>query len=315
MQPRSFIATLILSLAGLTHPVVTDARPTVGTLLSTEPVELPAYGEVADLHLYATPAEYERAVNDRAFCLHKLWYRSDGLRVAAYLYAPCETAGLKLPAIVFDHGGFAGGDPAATLLPAFHRFAEAGFVVLAPLYRGNAGAEGRDEMGGADLDDVMTIPAVATELGFVDIHNLFLAGESRGGMMAYQAIREGFPANAAAVYGAFTSLGDLIASKPDRYEPILHVVWPDYDADSKAILHRRSALEWSKQLDIPLLIMHGGADESVDPMQSLRLAMALQESGSTYSLLIYAGDNHVLTRHHIQRDQNEIDWFKAHLAK
>jgi len=288
------------------------AQPPQQVLPSRESVNLPAYGEVPELHLYATPAEYEAAVDDASLCLSKLWYRSDGLRVAAYLYAPCETTDDKLPAVVFLHGGFAGGDPAATLLPAFHRFGEAGFAVLAPLYRGNAGGEGRDEMGGADLDDVMAIPDLAATLGFIDTKNLFLVGESRGGMMVYQAIREGFPARAAAVYGAFTSLGELIDSHPDQYTPILHVVWPDYDANRDVILHRRSALDWPEALDVPLLVMHGGSDQSVSPLQSLQLATALQKLGAEYSLMIFADDNHVLTRHRAQRDQNLIDWFEAH---
>lgn len=281
-------------------------------LIARQVIDLPAYSEVSELPLYATPDEYRQAESDAAFCFQKLWYKSDGLRVAAYLYAPCTATDAKLPAIVFNHGGFAGGDPAATLLPAFHRFGKAGFAVLAPLYRGNAGGDGRDEMGGADLDDVMAMPRLASELGFIDTHNLFLAGESRGGMMTYQAIREGFPANAAVVYGAFTTLSGLIAEKPEQYRPILHVVWPDFDEHRDAILRRRSALDWPQTLEIPILMMHGGADESVSPLETLQLATELQKLGAEYGLRIYGGDNHVLTRHRIERDRTIVGWFDAH---
>ena len=78
----------------------------------------------------------------------------------------------------------------------------AGFSVLAPMYRGSEGAEGQDEMGGADLQcTLMRVVALADELPSVDAQDLYLLGESRGGMMVLQAIRDGFPARAAAIYG------------------------------------------------------------------------------------------------------------------
>lgn len=311
---RKLTLPLVLLLLVAAAPCLSATAPSASgnILIERQAVDLPAYDEASELPLYATPDEYRQAKNDAAYCFEKLWYESDGLRVAAYLYAPCTRTGARLPAIVFNHGGFAGGDPAATLLPAFHRFAQAGFAVLAPLYRGNAGGEGRDEMGGADLDEVLAVSRLASELGFIDTHNLFLCGESRGGMMTYQAIRDGFPANAAAVYGAFTTLGGLIAEKPEQYKPILHVVWPDFDEHRDAILSRRSALEWPEALGIPILMMHGGADESVSPSETLRLATELQKLGTEYGLRIYGGDNHVLTRHRFERDQAIVDWFNAH---
>ena len=39
-----------------------------------------------------------------------------------------------------------------------HRFAEAGFIVVAPHYRGSNGWAGKDELGGAELHDLMNLP-------------------------------------------------------------------------------------------------------------------------------------------------------------
>ena len=72
------------------------------------------------------------------------------------------------------------------------------------MYRGSEGAPGRDEMGGADLADLMNIRAVIASLPYADATNTFLYGESRGGMMVLQALRDGFEARAAATVGAFT---------------------------------------------------------------------------------------------------------------
>ena len=100
--------------------------------------------------------------------------------------------GLKRPVIVYNRGSYVRADIAPELLPMFHRLANAGFAVLAPMYRGSDGGEGRDEMGGADLNDLMNVMPVLNQLDSLDTRNVFLYGESRGGMMVFQAIGMAF---------------------------------------------------------------------------------------------------------------------------
>ena len=61
------------------------------------------------------------------------------------------------------------------------------------------------------------------------------------------------------------------------------------------------------------LIMHGGADWSVNPSQSLTIAQKLQDLGKTYELIIYAGDGHILSRNQEDRDRRAMVWFKRHM--
>jgi dipeptidyl aminopeptidase/acylaminoacyl peptidase len=56
--------------------------------------------------------------------------------------------------------------------------------------------------------------------------------------------------------------------------------------------------------------MHGGADRAVNPSHSLRLAQGLQELGAVYPLVIYAEDDHALTRHRVERDTQAAAWFQ-----
>ncbi len=128
--------------------------------------------------------------------------------------------------------------------------------------------------------------------------------------MTYQAIKRDFPVNAAAVFGAFTDLEALLAANPDAYPPsMLKQFWPDFDTrkDEKA----RSAIYWPEQLDVPLLIMHAGRDLSAS--QSLALAQQLQKLGKIYELIIYAQDNHHLSRNQDDRDRRAVTWFKRHM--
>jgi dipeptidyl aminopeptidase/acylaminoacyl peptidase len=197
----------------------------------------------------------------------------------------------------------------------FRRLAGEGFVVLAPLLRQSDGGEGRDEVGGADVNDLMNVIPLARSLSFVDMDNLFMCGFSRGGMMTYQAIKKAFPIRAAAVVGAFTDLQELIDSHQQQYPlAMLNQLWPNYETRKTEIFAIRSALFWPERLDVPLLIMHGGKD-SLNPEQSLLLAQKLQKLRKVYELIIYAEDNHSLTKNIEDRDRRTINWFKKYLKK
>ena len=160
----------------------------------------------------------------------------------------------------------------------------------------------------------MNVVPLAKSLGFIDMNNLFMYGELRGGMMTYQAIKRVFPVNAAAVFGAFTDMDALIKHRPEVYRPETHrQIWPDFDARRDEIIKSRSAVYWPETLDVPLLIMHGGADWSVNPSQSLVIAQKLQDLGKTYELVIYAEDGHILSRNQEDRDRRAVGWFKRHM--
>jgi dipeptidyl aminopeptidase/acylaminoacyl peptidase len=288
------------------------ARPD-GDILERRVYLFPAYEKAAGIEKLYSREVYERAVNDPRFVLEKLTYSSQNLKVAGYLYRPKESQGRKFPAIIYNRGSYIRGDVGYELVPFFHRLASEGFVVIVPMYRESDGGEGRDEMGGEDVNDLLNVLPLAKGLGIVDLSNLFMYGLSRGGMMTFQAIRYGFPLRAAATFGAFTDLDALMKSDPPFYEPLKKRIWPDFDSRSAEILDKRSAIRWADKLNAPLLLMHGGNDQSVDPAQTLNLAQELQRLGKKYELLIYADDNHVLSRNQEDRDRRAIAWFKKHM--
>jgi len=317
---KAFLIFITLLAVTLCHgrQVSRASDPNDGLVIERKTYAFPSYEQAVqttDVEKYASKQAYEKAVNDRDFELQKLKYMSDGLKVVAYLYKPKRVEGKKLPAIIFNRGSAIRGDIAPELVTFFHHLASDGFVVLAPMYRQSDGGEGRDEIGGADVNDLMNVIPLVKSLGFIEVKNLFLYGESRGGMMTYQAIKRDFPVNAAAVFGAFTDLEALIAFRPDVYQPaMLKQFWPDFDAQKDDIIKARSAIYWPEQLDIPLLIMHGASDWSVSASQSLALAQELQKLGKTsYELVIYAQDNHYLSRNQDERDRRAVAWFKRHM--
>jgi len=284
---------------------------TQGTVLDRTPFEIPSYESIAGIERYASRVEYDAAARDSRFRLEKLAYRSGTLRVFAYLYAPVRSA-VPQPAVIFNRGSFVRDEFAGEVLTIFHRLAQAGFVVLAPMYRQSGGGEGRDEMGGADLEDLMVTVDVVRALGIVDTRNLFMYGESRGGMMTYQAVRDGYPVRAAAMYGAFTDLRALLETT-DEARAQAASIWPDFAANAEGIYRRRSALMWPEQLNTPLLILHGASDREVSPSQSLALAARLQQLGKPYELIVRDGANHSLSSWRVERDAYVADWFRRHM--
>jgi dipeptidyl aminopeptidase/acylaminoacyl peptidase len=274
-----------------------------------EPVALPAYAAVKGLNHYADAATYAAAADDKRFRMERIAYQSDGITVYAYVYRPAK-AGAARPTIVFNRGSWTWPSFAAEMLPMAHRMAEKGYVVVAPMYRGSGGAAGRDEMGGADLDDLFNLLPALRAMPFVDPAYLYLYGESRGGMMVYQALRDGFPAKAAAVYGGFTDLDSLLGDA--QWAKAGEAIWPDLSTHRAAIVERRSALHWPEKISAPILIMQGGEDKSINPVQSLKMAEALSALGKPYELIIMAGEGHVLTGRAVERDDRTARWFADH---
>jgi len=290
-----------------------------GAIVERNSYQFPSYEQAVkttDVERYTDKVTYDAAVNDSRFQFQKLKYMSDGLKVVSYLYKPKQENDRKFPCIIFNRPSAVRGDIAPELIALFNRLAGEGFVVLAPLLRQSDGSEGRDELGGADVNDLMNILPVAKSLEYVDMDNLFMYGGSRGGMMTYQAINKGFPIKAAAVYGAFTDLQELLDSHAQQYPlAMLRQLWPNYESQKGEITKTRSAIYWPERLSVPLLIMHGGADRSVNTDQSLLLARQLQKLGKVYELVIYAGDNHDLRNNQTARDDHVISWFKRYMKK
>jgi dipeptidyl aminopeptidase/acylaminoacyl peptidase len=285
-----------------------------GSSLDERVVTLPDYAAIPKADQYASKEEYAAVRRDASFRLTRVTYESDGRNVFAYVYAPRTKPATPLPAVVFNRGSYVWKQFAGEYLTTFHRLASAGFVVIAPMYRGSGGASGRDELGGADVEDLLNTASLLRQLPYVNPDLVFMYGESRGAMMTYQAIRERYSMRAAAVYGGFTDLAPL-AAPGGKFEKAALMIWPDYEQRKDEIIKRRSAIQWPEQFSVPVLIMHGGSDTDVPPSQSLALAAKLQQLGKPYELIIRSGANHVLTEWRAGRDAHAIDWFRRHMIQ
>jgi dipeptidyl aminopeptidase/acylaminoacyl peptidase len=307
MRHHTAWAAVLLLAAGGASPCAAGES----VILGVRPVDLPAYGSYEGIERYApTREEYDRVASDPRFVMERFTYRSAGLAVHAYLYRPAEPVPAPgLPVVVFNRGSYVRGEFAPEVLMPAHRLALEGFLVVAPMLRGSGGAEGRDEMGGSELADVLNLMPVLAELPSADAGRVFLYGESRGGLTSLLAAKKGFPARALAVYGAISDFAAYLAEgRPARR--VAPVIWPGFPENEAEIVESRSAVRWAEKIEAPVLIMHGGDDGDVSPLQALALAEALERAGKDYSLIVFHGSGHVLTDRATERDAAAVRWFR-----
>jgi dipeptidyl aminopeptidase/acylaminoacyl peptidase len=275
------------------------------------PVTFPAYEAYPGIEFYAPTAEdYARAIADRDLVMERLTYRSGGLDVYAYLYRPAASPkDGRMPVVVFNRGSYVRDEFAPEVLMSTRRLAREGYLIVAPMLRGSGGAQGHDGLGEGDLDDLFNVMGVIRDIPYADPQRVFLYGESRGGIMCLLAARDAFPARAMAVYGAITDLGAFLEGNANARR-LAETIWPDFSLREAEVVESRSAVRWPEKIDIPVLLMNGGADGQVTPLHALRLASALQELGKPYEVRVFYGDNHMLTRRAEERDADAVKWFR-----
>ncbi len=257
--------------------------------------------------------EFEIRTRYEGFECRRVRYYSDGLQVVAYLWKPVATGPSAHPLIIYNRGGnreFGKVEPWRRF--GFYEFVSQGFIVVAPQYRGADGGEGRDEFGGADVNDILNVLPLARELGYVDMENVFLFGRSRGGMMTALALKSGMRVRAAAIDAGLTDLIAARARRPALAENLWSELIPGYAERADELLRERSAVYWADRIDVPMLLLQGGADWRQSAADTLAFAAQLEKHGKVYQLLLYAYDDHQLSAHREEADGQVVQWFKLH---
>jgi len=245
--------------------------------------------------------------------VEKITYLSDGLKVNGYLAYPKDAAGKKLPCVIWNRGGYGekGAIDQFTAKGIFGSLASWGYVVFASQYRGNAGSEGKEELGGGDLRDILNLIPLAEEIEFADSTRWGIEGWSRGGMMTLLTLIKNKDFKCALLSGAVSDLKSFVESHPNIYSQYSSIMGKE-DLNNKLI--ERSAINFVHRLPhIPYLIMHGGADETIPPLQSLKLSEKMHENKIAHRLVIFEGGDHYLKNHRKEVDALRKEWFSKYL--
>jgi len=250
----------------------------------------------------------------RDVAVSAITYASDGLKVKGYLALP--KSGERLPAVIFNRGGNRsfGEITDAQAILRLGGLARSGYAVVASQYRGNAGGEGKEEFGGAEVDDVLNLIPLLESIPRVDATRIGMYGWSRGGMMTYLALARTNRVAAAVVGSGVTDLPDMLARRSEM-EDVLQALVPGYGEKRDEALAARSAVRWVDRLpkQTPILILAGTADWRVHPKQALDMAAALLEAKRPFRLVVFEGGDHGLTDYRPEVDRLVQDWLDRYV--
>lgn len=226
----------------------------------------------------------------------------DGTTITSYLTRPNGATG-QLPLVVFPHGGPEQRD-AIDFNPLAQALAGQGWLVLQPNFRGSSGygqafAEaGYRQWARRMQDDVTDAVNDLVKREIVDPKRIAIFGASYGGYAALMgAILTPDLYQAAASLAGVSDLGQLMSyvRKEDGDDAATYQYWlksigdPKLDkAEIDAVSPRMRASEFK----VPVLLMHGTADEIVPPRQSEVMRKELEKAGKTVKYVTFDGEPH-----------------------
>ena len=223
---------------------------------------------------------------------YKVRYQSDECEVVSYLSVPNECIEKKeaYPCIIYNRGGnreYGANTPEyiAYLADSF------GKIIFATQYRGVDGGTGKEEFGGADLNDVLKLIDICEEFDFVNMEHLYMMGMSRGGMMTYMACREDDRIKKAVVISGLADAFMSYDERKDMQKVFVELFRQTPETDPEAY-ERRSATLWADEIKCPILIIHSKQDEMVAFEQAEKMVQALKEAGKEYKFVSYEDNVH-----------------------
>ncbi len=246
--------------------------------------------------------------------VNRIAYESDGLKVTGISAIPAKINDKTYPILIYNRGGNRefGRLTVLAVIRTLVPFARAGYLVYASNYRGNDGGEGSEEFGGADVNDVLNLIEAAKQNPAWDGKNIFMQGHSRGGMMTYLALRRNKSINAAISIAGVSDLGQGAMERPEMEDNVYRKLIMVPESERFEAYKNRSAICWADEIDTPLLLLHGDADERVDVCHSVKMAEKLKEYNKEHELVIYAGGNHALLRFWDDVTSKSLNWLQGH---
>jgi dipeptidyl aminopeptidase/acylaminoacyl peptidase len=220
---------------------------------------------------------------------------ASGLQIPAFLFRPAATAKARRPALVWLHGSVPNGATLDWFDPAIQYFAGNGFFVLAPNYRPSAGFGGQVATATSSKDiaaDVAAAAAYLKGLGDIDPNRVCVLGTSFGGYAVLRTITTCPSAFAAAVdICGPCDLKALYQDVPEQ-RPVMTAMLGGSPKQRPEHYREESPVTQVDRISIPVLAIHGTADETIPYRQSQILAGALAQAGKRHQLITYKGVGH-----------------------
>jgi dipeptidyl aminopeptidase/acylaminoacyl peptidase len=247
----------------------------------------------------------------------------DGTKVRALLLRPpVERLGSPPPAVVSVHGG-PDLQQTRSYSPYQQALAEAGFVVLAPNYRGSAGygkafeEANHKDWGGGDLKDLVAAVRHFGARGVLDPERVGITGGSYGGYLTLMALAKTPEVWKAGVesYGMPDLVTDYLLTQ-SRFGPWYETQMGNPKADG-GLFRERSPLPHLGDVRAPLLIFQGANDTSVPKAEADVLTAVLKGLRKPHEYVVYDDEGHGFSRRKnlLDHDRRAVQFFLQHLRR
>jgi len=246
---------------------------------------------------------------------YHITYMSDGLKVKGYMSVPKQKG--KYPCVIWNRGGnrenSAIGDYAFIALAGF--LSCSGYVVVASQYRGNAGGEGKEEFGGKDIDDVLNLFPLLSNVENADTSRIGMEGASRGGMMTYLALTKTNSIKAAVVVSGIGDFKQALEHTNFNADSMFYAWLPEYRENKESFIKKRSPIEFAGKIckTTPIFIIQGTADGTVEAPQVFDLAKKFYELKQPFRLTIFEGGGHGIREFKTEKERQIKTFFDRYL--
>ncbi len=246
----------------------------------------------------------------------------DGKSITSYLTRPNGTSGPQ-PLVVMPHGGPEMRDQ-IDYDPLAQSFAAQGWLVLQPNFRGSSGygqaftEAGHRQWSKRMQDDVTDAVGDLVRRGIADPGRIAIYGASYGGYAALMgAIVTPKLYRAAVSLAGVTDLREFISyvRSEDGSDAESYLYWLKAIGDPKvdqAAIEAISPRHRAHEINIPVLLMHGTADEIVPDKQSEIMKKALEKAGKSVRYIEFKGEAHSdwSTKNEIKQIEEAIAFLK-----
>lgn len=245
-------------------------------------------------------------------------YKSyDGLEIPAFLYRPKRPNGA---AVLYPHGGPSGQYGYGWDILAQY-FVAKGYTWLAPNYRGSTGYgldfehANYNDWGVGDTQDCLYGARYLGQMPGMDRERLAIFGGSYGGYMTVCCLsRDPDYLFACGVnkYGDSNVVSSW--AQCSRELRLYTEIFLGHPADNRAVHGAASPISEVKNVQKPVLIVHGLDDLVVPPQSAEEWVEALRREGKTFEYKTYAGEAHGFLKKSTLMDFYErierfLDWY------
>jgi len=255
-------------------------------------------------------------------------YQSEGLKIYGLLTVPSAQRPEKgFPAIIFVHGYIQPKQYSTTGNYSTYqaRLASSGFVTFKPDLRGHGNSEG--DATGAHFSEkyvVDTLYAISYLKNYTDVdpNRIGYWGHSNGGEIGLRLVTVSPDIKAASFWaGVVGSYEDMLETYNDKIGFLKNatstalVIENGLPSENPNFWNKLDPYFYLSDIQAPIQLQHGTADDSVPIELSLHLNEELKKLNKPVEYYEYAGDNHNISNNVSIAFQRTIDFYNNNLPE